>query len=104
MSKWILAAVFALLGVTCAALLVFGQSGGVEGYVVAVAIVLGVAVGGAVVGSVAGLGEWWAERARRRGSLADRRIREGRCPFCDYNLTGNVSGTCPECGKRVERS
>ena len=21
-----------------------------------------------------------------------------RCRKCDYNLTGNVSGTCPECG------
>lgn len=21
-----------------------------------------------------------------------------RCPKCDYNLTGNLSGTCPECG------
>ena len=22
-----------------------------------------------------------------------------RCPDCDYNLTGNVSGRCPECGR-----
>jgi hypothetical protein len=22
-----------------------------------------------------------------------------QCPHCQYNLTGNVSGTCPECGK-----
>lgn len=22
----------------------------------------------------------------------------GHCPVCDYNLTGNVSGRCPECG------
>ncbi len=26
----------------------------------------------------------------------------GRCRKCDYNLTGNVSGTCPECGTAVE--
>ncbi|HWE95629.1 MAG TPA: hypothetical protein VG269_16815 [Tepidisphaeraceae bacterium] len=23
------------------------------------------------------------------------------CPKCDYDLTGNVSGTCPECGGKV---
>ncbi len=22
-----------------------------------------------------------------------------QCPSCDYNLTGNVSGVCPECGE-----
>jgi hypothetical protein len=29
------------------------------------------------------------------------RRREGRCRSCDYDLTGNVSGTCPECGTPV---
>jgi hypothetical protein len=24
------------------------------------------------------------------------------CLFCGYNLTGNVSGVCPECGKPIE--
>ena len=28
------------------------------------------------------------------------RIRTGLCPACGYNLTGNVSGVCPECGSR----
>ncbi len=23
------------------------------------------------------------------------------CQFCGYNLTGNVSGVCPECGERI---
>ena len=27
-----------------------------------------------------------------------RRRREGRCRQCGYDLTGNVSGVCPECG------
>jgi len=27
-----------------------------------------------------------------------RRPKERYCPSCDYDLTGNVSGICPECG------
>lgn len=30
-----------------------------------------------------------------------RRIPPGHCQFCGYDLTGNVSGTCPECGSAV---
>lgn len=30
-----------------------------------------------------------------------RRIPPGHCRKCGYNLTGNVSGICPECGKVV---
>ena len=26
---------------------------------------------------------------------------QGRCPRCGYDLTGNVSSTCPECGTAV---
>ncbi len=32
-----------------------------------------------------------------------RRQRRGFCPTCRYDLTGNESGTCPECGERVAR-
>ena len=28
-----------------------------------------------------------------------RRITCGLCPACGYDLTGNVSGVCPECGR-----
>jgi hypothetical protein len=28
-----------------------------------------------------------------------RRYRAGQCTMCGYDLTGNVSGRCPECGK-----
>jgi hypothetical protein len=35
---------------------------------------------------------WWRDR---------RRIRPGHCQECGYNLTGNVSGVCPECGERI---
>ncbi len=27
----------------------------------------------------------------------------GRCARCGYNLTGNVSGTCPECGTPISK-
>jgi hypothetical protein len=36
---------------------------------------------------------WWRDR---------RRIPPGHCQNCGYDLTGNVSGICPECGERVE--
>ena len=32
----------------------------------------------------------------------DRRIPKGHCQTCGYNLTGNVSGICPECGTKLE--
>jgi hypothetical protein len=36
-------------------------------------------------------------------SLDRRRIPPGHCRKCGYNLTGNVSGICPECGTPVKR-
>jgi hypothetical protein len=32
-----------------------------------------------------------------------RRLRRGNCLRCGYDLTGNTSGLCPECGTRVTR-
>lgn len=35
-------------------------------------------------------------------TLRPRRRRPGEwCVYCNYNLTGNVSGVCPECGTAV---
>lgn len=36
---------------------------------------------------------------------ADKRpsAKPGRCRSCGYNLTGNTSGVCPECGAAVAR-
>jgi hypothetical protein len=31
-----------------------------------------------------------------------RRAARGQCPTCRYNLTGNASGVCPECGTAIE--
>jgi hypothetical protein len=36
-----------------------------------------------------------AYQLRRRGR---KRRHAGHCPGCGYDLTGNVSGVCPECG------
>lgn len=33
----------------------------------------------------------------------DRRIPPGHCTTCGYDLTGNVSGRCPECGVTVTK-
>lgn len=30
-----------------------------------------------------------------------RRLRMGHCLHCDYNLAGNASGVCPECGTKI---
>ena len=31
-----------------------------------------------------------------------RRPLPGHCRKCNYNLTGNTSGVCPECGNEIE--
>jgi len=41
---------------------------------------------------------WLVVRLRRRR----RADRAGLCPACEYDLTGNTSGVCPECGERVQ--
>jgi hypothetical protein len=33
-----------------------------------------------------------------------RRVRAAGCPKCGYNLTGNTSGVCPECGAEVHEA
>ncbi len=47
-----------------------------------------IASGFGVVASYA----WWMNR----------RFPTAHCQKCDYNLTGNVSGACPECGTKIE--
>ncbi len=36
--------------------------------------------------------------------LVGARRRRNHCLACDYNLTGNVSGVCPECGTPIEEA
>ena len=44
---------------------------------------------------------WVFWKDARRGFLRRRWRREGRCLRCGYDLTGNVSGRCPECGESI---
>jgi len=32
----------------------------------------------------------------------DRRIPQGHCKKCRYDLTGNTTGVCPECGTKID--
>jgi predicted RNA-binding Zn-ribbon protein involved in translation (DUF1610 family) len=41
--------------------------------------------------------------ANRRASIRKKRRDAGSCEDCGYNLRGNRSGRCPECGTRVLR-
>lgn len=34
----------------------------------------------------------------------DRLAQSGRCIRCGYNLAGNASGVCPECGTPVQKN
>jgi len=36
---------------------------------------------------------WWRPMGKAR---------PGYCLKCDYDLTGNISGTCPECGRSID--
>ena len=40
---------------------------------------------------------WWVVRCIRALGNVDPKS----CPACDYNLTGNMSGMCPECGRVI---
>lgn len=51
-----------------------------------------------IVFGIAPMVAWGRRRVRIR---AERRRRSNRCVACDYDLRGNVSGVCPECGKAI---
>ena len=61
------------------------------------------AVRGRVAGVVVPIWMIFATLALVTGILwwLDRRIPPGHCQKCGYDLTGNVSGRCPECGADV---
>ncbi len=48
-----------------------------------------------ITGAIAGLAYGVSRRVMTR-------LRPGRCRSCGYDLTGNVSGVCPECGTPIQ--
>ena len=52
-------------------------------------------VGPLVIGVVVGFAVW-------KRSLRLERSETGKCVVCEYDLTGNESGVCPECGTEIE--
>ena len=48
--------------------------------------------------AVVGYASWRIARIPRR------RWQAGRCVKCSYNLSGNTSGVCPECGMAIKES
>lgn len=85
---WIVAGTLLNVGFDVA--VVAGLFGGWEAASVVVAVILGCIAVLHVVG--------------RRSSLKTRFWDHPFCKKCEYNLTGNVSGTCPECGTSVVES
>lgn len=51
-----------------------------------------------IIGVVLFLGSHRLVRVWSRLRYAGIRDKLGVCPYCDYDLTGNTSGVCPECG------
>jgi hypothetical protein len=45
----------------------------------------------------------WISVRRVRRLIVFRRKQQQRCVACGYDLTGNASGVCPECGVRVAK-
>ena len=50
------------------------------------------------IAATAALPALWLGLNIRRRVRSRRRLRAGLCVRCGYDLTGNVSGACPECG------
>jgi hypothetical protein len=57
-------------------------------------------VTGTLTYAVAGLFVGWA--GAKAWARIGKRSSSGYCKHCGYCLTGNVSGVCPECGKKCE--
>ena len=61
-------------------------------------------IGGAFVfGCLVGFGYLWLCRSRLQRPMREYLNSSGMrvCMDCGYNLTGNVSGVCPECGEQI---
>ena len=63
-----------------------------------VQVIVGVIFG--TIGAVLGLAGGLLGKFVRR--IIDRKLSPNACPSCDYDLTGNTTGVCPECGHASE--
>ena len=57
-----------------------------------------VAISVTVIAALLALMEWF--RSLRSANIKQKDL----CTQCSYNLTGNTTGTCPECGHVIEKS
>ena len=89
-SKWPASGAVESVGVFTTPL-VLGPLGGVR--LPVRPIWVGLAADAAVFGS-----GWWLLLAGSGGLRRARRRRRGQCVGCGYDLAGNASGACPECG------
>ena len=55
------------------------------------------AIAGSIAMPILWLGRHLDESRRRA------RLTRGRCPQCEYDLTANTTGVCPECGCIISR-
>jgi len=46
---------------------------------------------------------WLLVASGRRLDARAERINRGLCRHCGYNLAGNISGICPECGRKIKQ-
>ena len=56
---------------------------------------------GCILGIIAGIPQFLG---RRREIIGVRRNARGECLDCGYDLRGNTSGICPECGQPIPSS
>lgn len=98
-ARWYLS--FFLFFSNAAASIIAGAVAGVRHLDGTVAFV--VAAGGWLLTAViAGVGICLSAISSRVFTLIRRFPRPGECLYCGYNLTGNTSGRCPECGQPLD--
>ena len=54
------------------------------------------------VTALAAIVEWIVVARIMRQEREQKRADAGLCFHCEYNLTGNTSGICPECGHKIK--
>lgn len=72
----------------------------IAGGILLVGWVIGVWIGEPFLGALGG--SWAALVFVEAGRRLARELPRGCCPVCTYDLTGNVSCRCPECGTPFE--